>query len=459
MFTLILTFVLKIVLNAILIAFIFGVVIFVHELGHFLLAKKTGVKVERFSLGFGRKLIGFKRGETEYIVCAFPIGGYVKMAGDEPGGVKGKPWEFLSKSPWQRLGIVVAGPVMNLVLASFLMMAAPLIGFREANYPSEIGWVEEGSPAEMAGVKPGDRVVAIDGEEINDWYGMNVALGELHQTEQATVKVTILRDKEKIVLDGLPLDQGLGITPFISTEIGSVMVGPPAYWAGLKGGDKIIAIDGKKVNKWQEMTEIIHASPDKELKLTIERNQEVLLFRVKPISQEILGLGPRGIIGIKPQAPMFHLIRFGLWESIQSGLTSSLYQVGFAYKALWHLLSHPGRFREYVGGPILIAQMVVHQVREGAGHFLGFVAVVNIWLMVVNLLPIPVLDGGHIIFYVIEGIRRKPLKQKLQQALQQVGLAVIIAIMVFALINDTLREVERRRAKGRASSQESIPFP
>ncbi len=347
---------------------VFGLAIFVHELGHFFIAKRKGVRVEKFSLGFGPKLFGFKRGETEYLLSAIPLGGYLKMAGENPGEGEGAPDEFFSKSPLDRIKIVLAGPFMNLLLAYILMTAMFAIGIRLPDY----------SDAQS-----------------------------------------------------------------IPAEIGEVMIGFPAHSAGIKVGDKIISVDGESVEDWGELADIIHASPDREIELVLNREEEIFNLRITPVEQDMLGEN-YGIIGISPPVKSFHVERFG-WKSPLLALNANIRQVGMSYKMLWLIVSR-AKFRKFVGGPILIVQMAGQEVRKGLSGFLGFMAYINIMLAVINLLPFPVLDGGHCAFFILEKLRRRPLSLKTQELVQRMGIAVLTFLMLFLLINDTMRQVGRVKA-------------
>ncbi len=356
---------------------LFGLAIIVHEAGHLIAAKRNGVRVEKFSIGFGPKLFGIKRGDTEYVVSLIPLGGFLKMAGDEPGeGTKGEPWEFFSKSPLIRSKIVAAGPVMNLVLAYFLTLIMLIVG---VNIPE---------------------------------YSKNP-----------------------------------------SAEIGEVVLGYPAYLAGLKEGDVILSVDGQAVDTWSSLRGLIHRGAGKELTFSVRRGGKHITMRCRPLTDEMMSEDGRAVIGISPVAQSHCRHHFG-WKAPLWALSTTARQVGLTYKMVWMMVSHPLRLSKFMGGPILIAQMSGREAKKGLSDFLGFMGYVNIILMVMNLLPIPVLDGGYIMFFAIECISRRPLSQRIQERFQQVGITFLITLMVFLFANDALREVNRRSALRESLSSE-----
>lgn len=430
------------------IAFVLGVLIFFHELGHLLVAKRLGVRVEKFSLGFGKKLFGVKIGDTEYLVSAFPLGGYVKMAGDDPEKLKGSPEEFFSQSVRGRIAIVAAGPATNLLLAFFLMTLIGIVGVRVPVHENIVGMVEEGSPASNAGIRTGDRIVSIGEERVTDWHALEAAIGKMLENEEKVfpplVTVTIEREGEVIDKE-LPARAPWGIEPYISAKIGAVLPGMPAHRRGLMPGDKIVAVNKEPVISWQELSGKIHESPGEQIILIIEREGEIFALDIIPFSYELPDRVV-GLIGIEPPMVDYRITRLGPFQAVSSGISTSISQLGMIYRGLWQLISQPAQVREAVGGPILIAQLAAEHAREGIDRLILFIALLSNALVVMNLLPIPVLDGGHILFFAIEGVRRKPLPLKAQNVLQQIGLFIIVFLVLFTFVNDTLRQLERASA-------------
>ncbi|MBF0520890.1 MAG: RIP metalloprotease RseP [Nitrospirae bacterium] len=338
-----------------------GVLIFVHELGHFLLAKAVGIKVLKFSLGFGPKVIGRKVGDTEYMLSAVPFGGYVRMYGDESMDEindEDRDTAFLAKSVWRRALVVCAGSVFNILFATLLFVLIY-----------------------MAGVpRP------------------------------------------------LPV-------------IGELSKGAPAQKAGLVAGDKILEINGNKIKYWEEMTEIVHKSAGKELTFSIETKDGTRSFKITPESKKMKNLigdvEQLGLIGISPRGDA-ETVSFSLFESIPIAIKKTFEVIMLTILALVKIIQKvlPA---DTIGGPIMIFQLASKQASTGIMSFIMFLAVININLGVFNLFPIPILDGGHMVYLLIEAIRRKPLSEKVIIITQKVGLALILMLMTFAIYNDVLR--------------------
>jgi len=341
------------------VVFTFSILILFHEFGHFFACKRIGVRVEKFSLGFGPKLFGFKKGETEYCLSLIPLGGYVKMAGEDPHEkLKGQRWEFLSRSVGARFLVIITGPLANFVLAFLLFSLIFAIGL-----------------------------------------------------------------------------------PALSTEVGEVLKDTPAERAGLKIGDKIVAIEGGKVKRGEEMQRIIWSNPDKELKFTIQRKSEKFTLTVIPESKKVKNLlgqeAEVGMIGIAFPEKLIK-IRYGMGEAIQRGWRQTIGLTVMVLKGLGMLISGRVPLRS-LAGPLFIAQAAGTAVKVGFTTLLGLIGLISVNLFVINLLPIPLLDGGHIIFLAVEGIRKKPLSIRAQEITQQIGLAVILFIAIFVIYNDLVR--------------------
>jgi len=339
--------------------FTIGLLVLAHELGHFLLAKLVGIRVERFSIGFPPRLFGKKLGETDYCISAIPLGGYVKMSGmiDESmdqSSIKGEPWEFMSKPLWARFLVIFAGPAFNIILAAII-------------YTS---------------------IFMISGVE-------------------TTVEPTY-------------------------AVVGSVSSGAPADSIGLQAGDRITAIDGKPIKMWNDLLQIVHASPQKQLLIQWERGGEVFSSTVTPMKDLIQDIG---LIGIGPQTEM---VKVGPFKAVKYGAVNTFYKTGLIFRSFGLLFSGQVPAKDALAGPIRIAEMTGQIARGGFADLLAFAAILSINLGLLNLLPIPVLDGGHLVFLTIEGITRKPISTKIKMVVQQVGMALLLALMVFVVINDFL---------------------
>ena len=433
-------------------AVLLGVLIFVHELGHFLLAKMTGVKVLKFSLGFGPKIVGKKFGETEYLLSAVPLGGYVKMLGEEPGeelAEEEKSRAYNYQSVGKRFSIVFSGPLFNLLFASFIFVLIFLTGV-PVPLP-DIGNVKENSPAAAAGLLPGDKVRQISGRSVESWEDISMALND---NPGKTLLFTVSRDDRVIEIPVQPekkIDKNIfgedkevwyvGIEPLLFPVVGEVMKGSRADKAGLLKDDRIIAVDGTNLKTWQDMTALIHASPEQPLLFSIQRGGRIIEMTITPKKETYKtpegDEKPIGLIGIKPAGNDF-IKKYGLGEAVYHGLKRTWDISALTVISMVKLIQRviPSTT---IGGPIMIFQLAGEQASQGALSFFTFMAVISINLGVLNLLPIPILDGGHILFLGIEAVRRKPLSENVIMMAQKVGLVLLLTLMAFAFYNDIVR--------------------
>jgi regulator of sigma E protease len=448
---------------------ILGVLIFVHELGHFLVAKGAGVGVLKFSLGFGRRLFGFRRGETEYLISAVPLGGYVKMVGEDPRDVvvdatgqafdsAGRPLDlaksFAHKSVWARIAIVLAGPGANFLLALLLFWGVFVL-FGRPVFPPVAGRAEAGSPAAMAGLEPGDRIVAVQSQAVRSWDQLEAVL-EASRGEPLTLRIErkgrprelTVTPRRKTVTDIFG-DQHevwtIGVGPFISTTVGRVMEGFPADAAGIRVGDRIVAVNGERVATWEELARRIHTRPGQEVTLTVERGADRLRIIVTPrASEQQDPVGQTvtvGLIGISPAEGFVYERVDPATAFIDAGART----VTTSVKILWVVVKmvEGAISPRTIGGPILMAQMTGEQVQQGVLNLVFFTALLSINLGVLNLLPVPILDGGHLLFFGIEVLRGQPVSVKKREIAQRVGLVLLVALMMFAFYNDIFRLLGR----------------
>ncbi|MEW5801774.1 MAG: RIP metalloprotease RseP [bacterium] len=420
-----------------------GVLIFVHEFGHFIVAKAIGIRVEKFSLGFGPKIpgLGFQKGETEYVISALPLGGYVKMAGENPDEeLKGEPWEFSSRTPRERAKVVFSGPMMNMVLSVFLMFAVFLLGRKIPSYlvtPPVIGWVKEGSPAQEAGLQVEDKIISINDHKISDWENLQMTIAS---NPGSQLRIVVERNQTMVTLTAIPREVGgmglgtLGIDHFIPPQIGSLNPGYPAEKAGLEAGDYITHINGKAVAHWYAVAEMIHDNPEKEVSLTIKRGEKQFPVTVVPLKDLDT---EQGLIGITPFEDTI-VRKYGPLEAIQKGFSETLKQGEMTFAFLFKLIRGKTSPKS-LGGPIMIAQVAGASAKAGIPDFLYFMAFLSLQLGVLNLFPIPVLDGGHLFFLAIEMIAGKPLSIKKREVAQQIGFGMLILLMVYVFYNDIMR--------------------
>ncbi len=414
---------------------VIGILVFVHEFGHFIMAKRAGVRVEKFSLGMGPKLFGYKKGDTEYVISALPLGGYVKMAGENPDEEPtGAADEFQSKTVWQRAKIAATGPLTNIVLAFLIMPFVFMVGTYTLG-SATVGFVEKGSPAEQAGFKVGDIIQKINGRTIVDWEKAEMLIAVNPDTD---IKVVIDRMGEKQTLmlrPKLDTDHNIGTSglyPDIPVEVGKLKPGFPAEKAGVKINDKVIAIDGKTVYYWNQFSSVIKDSQGKKLELTIEREGKRLPITVTPIEDN-----GRYVIGVEPIVRMIFK-KYGFFESLSLGFDKTIEFIDITFITLKKLLTF-GLSIKTLGGPVMIAQMSGRAAAAGLSAFLSLLAMISISLGILNLLPIPVLDGGLILFLVIEAIRKKPLSRKVMEVAQSIGAAVLITLIAVVSYNDVMR--------------------
>jgi len=507
--------------------FVIGVLVFFHELGHFLVAKWCGVRVEKFSLGFGKKIVGFTRGETEYLICALPLGGYVKMYGEgseqnvivdkvEEGsnafkkgfrsgdritkfeeielkdiltwaqlnfklnsledkqrsielerdgkkililadtedleGITGYtekeyPRGFSNKSVLSRFLIVIAGPLMNFILPFFFLPIVFIVGIQVPAYLEKapvVGYVSPDSSAAKAGFKVDDKIISIEGKKVKDWRDANIAF-QSNPDSILNVEVKRNNEIENLKLSTMATQDGVvavGLAEPIPAKIGSVIPGSPAQKIGLQRGDQILKINNEKITDWENMANVIRSNANKQITLEIDRGGKILDFQTTPEINPQNNMGAIGITLYREEITK----KYGIIESITKGVVEAanmLIEVtviffGFLYKLITGkiALSTAGKS---IAGPLFIAKISGTAAQSGLGQLLQFTSFISINLAIINLLPIPMLDGGHILFLLLEKIKGKSLSNKTLEITQRVGFTVLIFIMFLAVYNDFLR--------------------
>ncbi len=418
-----------------------GVLVWVHELGHFLLAKLFGVKVEVFSIGFGPALFKKTLGETEYRLSVIPLGGYVKMHGEEESSKD--PRSFSAKPNWQKILIAFAGPLFNLVFAVLVFSFLFTLPKKVPTYLEQapvVGHVVKGSPAETLGIKTGDRILEINGVKVNTWKDLERAITQAVLKKEWSVgveregKVERLRGEVR-----LSRSVGFGAEPDIKPVIGNVLPNTPAHQVGLKEGDIMLSVNSKPVKSWYEAVSQIRASGERPISLQISRGGKTLDITVVPMLDKRTGMP---ILGITPYVET-KTVKLGISEAFKEGIERTLYISLLSLKAVWALITGSVSFNT-LGGPIAIAQLAGESAQQGIMAFLGMMAFISIQLAVFNLIPLPVLDGGLILLFLIESLKGSPLSPKFKENWQRVGFAIIIALSVFVIMNDIFRIISGR---------------
>jgi regulator of sigma E protease len=418
-----------------------GVMIMIHELGHYWAARFFDVKVETFSFGFGPRLFGFRRGETDFRFSAILFGGYVKMLGEQPGddSAAGDPRSFQSKPRWQRLVIAAAGPFMNIVLAVALLTGLFMVKFPkppEWSVPGTIGYVRPASPAAQAGLRAGDRIVEIVGQKNPDWSA--ILMKEL-ASAGVPLSVVIERDGRRMPFTVTPmLDERLGVayagwSEEVEIEIAGFVEGTNAQKAGLQLGDIIVSVNGKPMRSVGTLVEAANSSKGQPIEILYSRNGQRNKIVVEPTLKEIDG-DKRYLIGIMPrQKQVFTSLGFpdALAESVRQNVSYATLIYQFLQGIVERRMS-----AKSLEGPIRIAQLSGDAAREGPVAFIGLMAMVSLNLAVFNLLPIPILDGGVILLLLIEMLMRRDLSIPVKEAIVKVGFVFLMLVVAFVLYND-----------------------
>lgn len=419
--------------------FVLGVLVFVHELGHFWMARRHGVRVLTFSLGFGPKLLTIRRGGTDYCISAVPLGGYVKMAGENAEDARsGQPDEFLSKTKWQRFQILIMGPVMNVLLALVVMTVVLYQGAEVPAYeqaPPVVGSVTPGSPAARAGIRPGDRIVSIEGREVPTWERVFMQVMPRAGRE---IEVVIERQGERRVLGIVPDAQtrfemgDIGVLPEMHPQIRAVTPASPAERAGLRAGDTILAVDGEPAPR-DRLVKRINESAGVEITLTIRREGRTLEVPVTPARQ-----GSVGLIGVQLSPFEVRIIEPGPLQAVRMSIERNLEWSTLIFQTLAGLLTAQTSPRQLMG-PVGIAQLSGGAAEAGWMALFSLMAMISLNLGILNLLPIPVLDGGHIFIMAIEGLARRDFSVRVKEKMLLAGFLVLVLLMVTVIYNDLTR--------------------
>ncbi|HLA31094.1 MAG TPA: sigma E protease regulator RseP [Pseudomonas sp.] len=432
-----------------------GVLVTFHEFGHFWVARRCGVKVLRFSVGFGTPLLRWHdRQGTEFVIAAIPLGGYVKMLDEREGDVPPEQLEqsFNRKSVQQRIAVVAAGPLANFILALLFFWVIAMLGGQQVR--PVIGAVEPDSLAAEAGLQAGQEIVAVNDKPTSGWAAVNLQLvRRLGESGTLTVEVRepgstldsqrqiVLNDWLKGVAEPDPIGS-LGIRPWrptLAPVLAQLDPKGPAAAAGLQVGDHLRALDGQALDDWQQLVDRLRGMPNRAVVLLVEREGRRLdvpvTLAARGEEEARIGYLGAGVQGVEWPPEMLREVRFGPLEAVGEGFrrtwTMSLLTLDSLKKMLFGELSVKN-----LSGPITIAKVAGASAESGLGDFLNFLAYLSISLGVLNLLPIPVLDGGHLLFYLIEWARGRPLSERVQGWGVQIGISLVVGVMLLALVND-----------------------
>lgn len=446
--------------TALAFVFVLGVLITAHEFGHYWVARRCGVKVLRFSVGFGKAIWSkrFSPDGTEWVLAIFPLGGYVKMLDEREGEVAPEELHlsFNRQALYKRALIVAAGPLANFALAILLFWGVFIGGMQELR--PLISTPAAGSPAALAGFEHGERITLLNGQPLTTWQefrweivklaapGGEIKIETVNLRDEINQRVLQIAAADAALSEGTDPVGALGFSlyrPRIPPVIEKVMPDSPAALAGFRAGDRVTAVDGKLIPEWQVLVEIIRASADRELRVEVDRAGQSVELRVTPTLEEdrgrkVVRVGLQASYDQAPAVETMVEVRYGVIDAFGRALVETWEKSIFTLQAFARMVTGDLSWKN-ISGPVTIADYAGQSARLGLSYYLQFMALVSISLGVLNLLPVPLLDGGHLMYYAVEAITRRPLSERLQEIGQQIGLALLIGLMAFAFYNDIQR--------------------
>jgi regulator of sigma E protease len=440
----------SLLLNIAVAMVVLGIIIVLHELGHFLVAKFFKIRVETFSVGFGPRLVGFRKGDTDYRLSAFPLGGYVKMAGETPSemleaqmsptGMMGTSAElFLAKPKWQRFLVAAAGPAMNIILAIALITGLYMYGTDVPEFvvgQAVVNVVEPASPADRAGIKPGDQIVSFDGKDRPDWQNIQ---NTVVTSPGRAIPIVVERDGKRMDFTITPERKGreeagdVGMVPYYRQLVQDFQSNSPALAAGMQRGDEIIRVNGIDVRaNGRTLQQIIQQIPDESFPVAVLRAGKEVELHVRPITQD-----GRRMIGIIMQWTTVH-IKLGPLAAVQKSIETNKENAVLIFQVIGRLLKREASVKQ-LDGPISIISMSGQMYQAGFVTLLTFMALISLNLGILNIMPIPILDGGVILLLIIESLLGRDLSLRMKERIVQASVVFILMIMVIVLYNDVLK--------------------
>ena len=424
------------------VAAVLGVLVLIHEFGHYAVAKFFGVRVEVFSIGFGKRLIGFKRGDTDYRISAIPLGGYVKMSGENPMEQRtGDPAEFMSHPRWQRFLIAIAGPVMNIALAIGVLTAVYMVHYERPAFldqPAVIGWVLPGSPADKAGIQLGDKIVNIDGKPDPTW---ETVFDQVLLNPGQAMAVTVRRGSETLTKSVTPPKDGpneIGANPGWSADqpstITHVEPGMPAAKAGIQVGDEIVALNGTTVHSMDAVLHFLQQNKDKPVDTTVLRKGQRVSLTITPVQTDVDGQKMYRI-GIGHSEPV-RVLKLPLSAAFSRSLADNKRYSQLIVDLVGKLIERKVSMKQ-IDGPISIARVSGEMVQQpGWTPILSLLAAISLNLGIFNLLPIPIMDGGVILLLLLEGLMRRDISLRIKERIYQAAFVFLLLFAAMVIYND-----------------------
>lgn len=438
-----------------------GILVFIHEFGHFAAAKLSGMRADVFAIGFGKRLFGWNRktgftfgelpkdfdgeGHTDYRLSLLPLGGYVKIAGmvDESMDTsfaesEPKPYEFRAKPVWAKIFVITAGVLMNLLLAWLIFWGANFFQGKPITPTTTIAFVEEGSPAALSGFVSGDKILSINGKSINNWEDLRAQIFINTLGENLNVKLERDGKVENILVDRklIPDDESTAlylIPQGVKPGIGDVLKDSPAEKSGLKPGDILLSLNGTPLHSSKQATELISTNAGKEIQLVVKREKEEVNISVTPGEDAKIGVAIGPVFMGETQ-----MRTYGAFESVYYGWKDIEKMTALTFSMIGKVFTGDVEFKKAFGGPIKIAQIAAKSADSGMANFLYFLALLSLSLAVLNIMPFPVLDGGHLVMIIVEAVIKREIPIKIKMAIQNTGLVLLLLLMAFIIYNDII---------------------